>query len=126
MHLVGGAQYNRGDKMTDCLFCKMVNQEIPVDKVFEDEHVLAFRDISPKAPTHILVIPKQHVATLNDLQDQPLAGHLLQTVAQIATSEGIAETGYRTVINCNNAGGQEVYHLHLHLLGGRQMTWPAG
>ncbi len=112
--------------MTDCLFCKMVNQEIPIDKVFEDEQVLAFRDISPKAPTHILVIPKQHVATLNDLQDQRLAGHLLQTVAQIAASEGIAETGYRTVINCNNAGGQEVYHLHLHLLGGRQMTWPAG
>ncbi len=112
--------------MTDCLFCKMVNQEIPVDKVFEDEQVLAFRDISPKAPTHILVIPKQHVATLNDLQDQLLAGHLLQTVAQIAVAEGVAETGYRTVINCNNASGQEVYHLHLHLLGGRQMSWPAG
>jgi histidine triad (HIT) family protein len=126
MHLVGDVQWNRGNEMTDCLFCKMVNQEIPVDKVFEDERVLAFRDISPKAPTHILVIPKQHVATLNDLQDQSLAGYLLQTVAQIAASEGIAETGYRTVINCNSAGGQEVYHLHLHLLGGRQMTWPAG
>ncbi len=112
--------------MTDCLFCKMVNQAIPVDKVFEDERVLAFRDINPKAPTHILVIPKQHVATLNDLQDPSLAGHLLQTVAQIAASEGIADTGYRTVINCNAAGGQEVYHLHLHLLGGRQMSWPAG
>lgn len=112
--------------MTDCLFCKMVAKEIEPDIVYEDEQVLAFRDISPKAPTHILVIPKQHVATLNDLQDKQLAGHLLQTVADIAKSEGIDETGYRTVINCNNAGGQEVYHLHLHLLGGRQMTWPAG
>lgn len=112
--------------MTDCLFCKMVAKEIEPDIVYEDEKVLAFRDIHPKAPTHILVIPKQHVATLNDLEDQQLAGHLLQTVAQLADFEGIAETGYRTVINCNNAGGQEVYHLHLHLLGGRQMTWPAG
>ena len=112
--------------MTDCLFCKMVAKEIQPDIVYEDEQVLAFRDISPKAPTHILVIPKQHVATLNDLQDKQLAGHLLHTVAQIAEAEGIAETGYRTVINCNNAGGQEVYHLHLHLLGGRQMSWPAG
>ena len=112
--------------MTDCLFCKMVAKEIEPDIVYEDEQVLAFRDISPKAPTHILVIPKQHVATLNDLQDKQLAGHLLQAVAQIAKSEGVAETGYRTVINCNNAGGQEVYHLHLHLLGGRQMSWPAG
>ncbi|HIG65675.1 MAG: histidine triad nucleotide-binding protein [Gammaproteobacteria bacterium] len=112
--------------MTDCLFCKMVAKEIEPDVVYEDEQVLAFRDIHPKAPTHILIIPKQHVATLNDLQGEQLAGHLLQTVAQIAKSEGIAETGYRTVINCNNAGGQEVYHLHLHLLGGRQMSWPAG
>lgn len=112
--------------MTDCLFCKMVAKEITPDIVYEDEQVLAFRDISPKAPTHILVIPKEHVATLNDLQDEQLAGKLLQTVASIAQSEGIAETGYRTVINCNNAGGQEVYHLHLHLLGGRQMNWPAG
>jgi histidine triad (HIT) family protein len=112
--------------VTDCLFCKMVAKEIEPDVVYEDEQVLAFRDIHPKAPTHILIIPKQHVATLNDLQGEQLAGHLLQTVAQIAKSEGIAETGYRTVINCNNAGGQEVYHLHLHLLGGRQMSWPAG
>lgn len=112
--------------MTDCLFCKMVAGEIKPDVVYEDEQVFAFRDINPKAPTHILVIPKQHVATLNDLQDKGLAGHLLQTVAQIAATEGIAEVGYRTVINCNNEGGQEVYHLHLHLLGGRPMTWPAG
>lgn len=112
--------------MTACLFCKMVAKEIQPDIVYEDEHILAFRDISPKAPTHILVVPKQHVATLNDLQDATLAGHLLTTVANIAKSEGIADTGYRTVINCNNEGGQEVYHLHLHLLGGRQLNWPAG
>jgi len=112
--------------MTDCLFCKMVAGEIKPDVVYEDEQVLAFRDNNPKAPTHILVIPKQHVATLNDLQDAKLAGYLLQIVAQIAATEGIAEAGYRTVINCNNEGGQEVYHLHLHLLGGRPMTWPAG
>ncbi len=112
--------------MTDCLFCKMVAGEIQPDIVYEDEQVLAFRDINPKAPTHILVIPKQHIATLNDLQDKEIAGYLLQTVTQIAAIEGIAETGYRTVINCNNEGGQEVYHLHLHLLGGRPMAWPAG
>jgi len=104
----------------------MVAGEIKPDVVYEDEQVLAFRDNNPKAPTHILVIPKQHVATLNDLQDAKLAGYLLQIVAQIAATEGIAEAGYRTVINCNNEGGQEVYHLHLHLLGGRPMTWPAG
>jgi len=104
----------------------MVAGEIKADVVYEDERLLAFRDISPKAPTHILVIPKTHVPTLNDLQDSSLAGHLLTTVAKIADAEGIAETGYRTVINCNNEGGQEVYHLHLHLLGGRPMTWPAG
>ncbi len=112
--------------MTDCLFCKMVEKQIQPDIVYEDDRVLAFRDISPKAPTHILVIPKQHIATLNDLNDHSLAGYLLATVAKIAADEGVAESGYRTVINCNQAGGQEVYHLHLHLLAGRQMTWPAG
>lgn len=112
--------------MTDCLFCKMVNKQIQPDIVYEDDRVLAFRDISPKAPTHILVIPKQHVATLNDLNDNSLAGYLLTTVAKIAADEGVAESGYRTVINCNQDGGQEVYHLHFHLLAGRQMDWPAG
>ena len=126
MLLAGVVQLNKGRAMTDCLFCKMVAGEIQPDIVYEDEQVLAFRDINPKAPTHILVIPKQHIATLNDLQDKELTGYFLQTVAQIAAIEGIAETGYRTVINCNNEGGQEVYHLHLHLLGGRPMAWPAG
>ena len=112
--------------MSDCLFCKMVAGEISPDVVFEDDQILAFRDINAQAPTHILVIPKTHVATLNELDDAELAGRLLQTVSILAKQEGLAEDGYRTVINCNNHGGQEVYHLHLHLLGGRQMVWPPG
>lgn len=112
--------------MTDCLFCKMVSGEIQPDCVYEDEKVLAFRDINPQAPVHILIIPKKHIATLNDLEDTELAGHLMQTAANIAKREGFAEEGYRTVFNCNSQGGQEVYHIHLHLLAGRQMTWPPG
>ncbi len=112
--------------MSDCLFCKMVAGDIQPDVVFEDEEVLAFRDINPQAPTHILIIPKKHVATLNDLDNQDLAGKLLITASNLAEQEGLSEAGYRTLINCNNHGGQEVYHLHLHLLGGRQMTWPPG
>ena len=112
--------------MTDCLFCKMVAGVIKPDVVYEDESMLAFRDINPQAPVHILIIPKRHIATLNDLDDIPLAGQILQTAAKLAKQEGIAETGYRTVFNCNKNGGQEVYHLHLHLLGDRQMAWPPG
>ena len=112
--------------MTDCLFCKMVAGEIKPDVVFEDDTVLAFRDINPQAPTHILIIPKIHIATLNDLDDALLAGHLLKTAALLAKQEGLSEEGYRTVFNCNKKGGQDVYHLHLHLLGGRQMIWPPG
>ncbi len=112
--------------MTDCLFCKMVAGDIKPDTVFEDDDVLAFRDISPQAPVHILIIPKRHIATLNDLDDAALGGKILQTAAELAKQEGIAEAGYRTLFNCNHNGGQAVYHLHLHLLGGRQMTWPPG
>ena len=112
--------------MTTCLFCKMVAGDIKPDVVYEDEHVLAFRDINPQAPVHILIIPKIHIATLNDLADTALAGHLLQTAASLAKQEGLAEDGYRTVINCNKNGGQEVYHLHLHVLGDRPMRWPPG
>ena len=112
--------------MTDCLFCKMVNGEINPDIVYETERVLAFRDINPRAPTHVLVIPKQHIATLNDLKDTAVAGDLLLAAAKIAELEGLAEDGYRAVINCNSKGGQEVYHLHMHVLGGRQMVWPPG
>ncbi|MCK4493900.1 MAG: histidine triad nucleotide-binding protein [Methylococcales bacterium] len=110
--------------MSDCLFCKMASGEIKPDIVYEDEKILAFKDINPKAPVHILVIPKIHLATLNDLENSELAGLLLQTVAKIAQQEGIAESGYRTIINCNSEGGQEVYHLHLHLLGGKKITTP--
>ncbi len=112
--------------MTDCLFCKMANGEIKPDIVYEDDTVLAFRDINPQAPVHILIIPKRHIATLNDLDDVELAGTLLLTASKIARQENLAEDGYRTVFNCNKQGGQEVYHIHLHLLGGRQMTWPPG
>ncbi len=112
--------------MTDCLFCKMVAGDIQPDIVFEDDKLLAFRDINAQAPTHILIIPKRHVATLNDLDDTHLGGHMLQTAAAIAKQEGFSEEGYRTVFNCNKHGGQEVFHLHLHLLGGRQMSWPPG
>jgi histidine triad (HIT) family protein len=112
--------------MTNCLFCKMVAGVIKPDVVFEDETVLAFRDINPQAPVHILIIPKVHIATLNDLDDNLLAGQLLQTAVKLAKLEGLSEDGYRTVFNCNKKGGQEVYHLHLHLLGGRQMIWPPG
>lgn len=104
----------------------MVNGEIQPDIVYEDNQVLAFRDINPQAPVHILVIPKIHVATLNDLADLDLAGKLMQAVVAIAKLEGLQDDGYRTVINCNQHGGQEVYHLHIHLLGGRQMIWPPG
>ncbi|MDD5271911.1 MAG: histidine triad nucleotide-binding protein [Methylovulum sp.] len=112
--------------MSDCLFCKMVVGVIKPDVVFEDDAVLAFRDINPQAPVHILVIPKQHVATLNDLDSAELGGRLLRAAAAIAKQEGLAADGYRVNINCNKKGGQEVYHLHLHILGGRQMTWPPG
>jgi histidine triad (HIT) family protein len=104
----------------------MANGDIKPDVVFEDENVLAFRDINPQAPVHIVLIPKRHVATLNNLDDNELAGQLLRTAAIVAKQEGLAEQGYRTVVNCNQNGGQTVYHLHLHVLGGRQLTWPPG
>ncbi len=114
--------------MTDCLFCKMVRGEIKPAVVLETPEVLAFRDIDPKAPTHVLVIPKAHVATLNDLEPghADLIGQLYLAAKEIAAREGISEGGYRTVMNCNADGGQSVFHLHLHLLGGRQMAWPPG
>ncbi len=112
--------------MTDCLFCKMVSGEIQADEVYETDRVLAFRDINPQAPVHVLVIPKQHIPTINALTDQALAGELLVATQSVAKSEGLAEGGYRVVINCNADGGQEVYHLHLHLMGGRRLTWPPG
>lgn len=112
--------------MDNCLFCKMATGQIKPDIVYEDDNLLAFRDLHPQAPVHILIIPKKHIQTLNDLDDLVLAGQLLQAAAKIAEQESLADDGFRTVINCNRHGGQEVYHLHLHLLGGRQMHWPPG
>lgn len=110
----------------DCLFCKIINKEIPADIIYEDEHVIAFNDISPQAPTHALIIPRKHIATLNDVQaeDEALVGHMVKTAAIIAKHLGFDENGYRTVFNCNPHGGQTVYHIHLHLLGGKPMGWP--
>jgi histidine triad (HIT) family protein len=106
----------------------MVSGEIKPDTVMETEDVLAFRDISPQAPTHILIIPKKHISTINDITDEDteVMGKLYQVAKEIAAQEGLAEPGYRTVMNCNSDGGQAVYHIHLHLLGGRQLGWPPG
>lgn len=114
--------------MTDCLFCKMINGEIEPNVVYENDEILAFRDINPQAPTHILVIPKQHIATINELEQQHATqvGNLFLAAKKIAFQEGIADEGYRTVMNCGEEAGQTVFHLHLHVLGGRSMQWPPG
>ncbi len=112
----------------DCLFCKLVNGDIPATILYQDDDVIAFEDIAPQAPTHFLVIPKKHITTLNDitLEDAPVIGKLPLVAAQVAKEKGIAEDGYRVVMNCNEMGGQTVYHIHMHVLGGRNMTWPPG
>jgi histidine triad (HIT) family protein len=114
--------------MTDCLFCKMVAGDIQPDIVYEDDAVLAFRDVNPQAPTHVLIIPRTHIATTNDLEEDhsELIGRLYLAAREIAAAEGIDRRGYRMVMNCNPEAGQSVYHLHLHLLGGRPMAWPPG
>ena len=114
--------------MDDCIFCKIAAGEIPADKIYENEHVVAFRDLGPQAPTHALVIPKRHIATLNDLTDADaeLVGRMYLAAKQVAAQDSLSESGYRTVMNCNADGGQTVFHLHLHVLGGRRMTWPPG
>lgn len=112
----------------DCLFCKIAAGEIPADPVYQDDDLVAFNDINPQAPTHVLIIPRTHIATLNDAtpNDAALLGKLLVTAGKIARSEGFADAGYRVVMNCNAAAGQTVFHVHLHLLGGRQLGWPPG
>ena len=111
-----------------CIFCKIAAGEIPAAKVFEDERAVAFRDINPQAPTHVLVIPRAHVASLNDAGegDEALLGHLLRVAARVAREEGHAEGGFRTVINTGAAAGQTVFHVHVHVLGGRGLKWPPG
>ena len=110
------------------IFKKIIDKEIPADIVYEDDLCLAFRDIDPIAPTHILIIPKKEIPSMAEASqdDEGLLGHLLVTASRIAKDQGISDSGYRLVANTNNEGGQEVYHLHIHLLGGRQMTWPPG
>ncbi|WP_438768159.1 histidine triad nucleotide-binding protein [Kushneria sp. TE3] len=110
------------------IFSKIINREIKADIVYEDDDVLAFNDVNPQAPVHVLIIPKREIATLNDLTDADaeVVGRLHLAAAKIARDKGIAEEGYRVVMNCNDKGGQSVYHIHLHLMGGRQMSWPAG
>lgn len=109
-----------------CLFCRIVRREIPAQIVAETDDCVAFRDINPQAPVHVLVIPREHVSSLNDTRDAALVGRLALVAADVARQQGIAETGYRTVINTNADAGQTVFHIHLHLLGGRGLGWPPG
>jgi histidine triad (HIT) family protein len=113
--------------MADTIFSKIINGEIPADIVYEDGQVVAFRDVDPKAPVHILIVPREQIPTINDLTPEHalLVGHMVLTAKKLATDEGL-DTGYRLVMNCNEAGGQTVFHLHMHLLGGRNMKWPPG
>jgi len=114
--------------MTDCLFCKIRDGEIPGDIVFDTDDMLAFRDVNPQAPTHVLIIPKKHISTVNDLDenDEAIMGKLFRTAKLIAAQEGVSDDGYRLVVNCNENAGQTVFHIHMHLLAGRAMTWPPG
>lgn len=114
--------------MQDCIFCKIAKHELPATILYEDDQVIAFNDIDPTAPHHLLVIPKRHIATLNDLEagDEALVGRLQVTAAKLAKELGFAEAGYRVVMNCNEDGGQTVWHIHMHVLAGRSLTWPPG
>jgi len=114
--------------MSDCLFCKIVNRELPAKIVYEDERVLAFEDIKPEAPTHVLVIPKRHIASLNELtpEHDAIVGELARRAAAIAKERGISAGGFRVVFNTNRDAGQTVFHIHLHLIGGRSLAWPPG
>jgi histidine triad (HIT) family protein len=114
--------------VADCLFCKIVAGGIPASIVFQNNAVVAFKDITPRAPTHVLIIPRRHIASLNELapEDDALVGEMVRAAAAIAKDQGLSERGYRTVFNCNADAGQTVFHIHLHLLGGRTMAWPPG
>lgn len=113
---------------SDCLFCKITTGEIEADVVMSNDHVVAFRDINPQAPTHVLIVPKKHISTINDIgaADTDLVGRLFLAAGEIAKDEGLSEKGYRVTMNCMEGAGQSVFHIHLHLLGGRQLGWPPG
>lgn len=119
---------NGATLMSDCLFCKIVAGDIPAEILYEDESVVAFKDINPQAPVHHLIIPKKHISTINDIStdDDALVGKMFLAAQAIAKQEGVAEEGYRTVMNCGESAGQTVFHIHLHLLAGRSLTWPPG
>ena len=112
----------------DCIFCRVASGEIPAQTVYTDDQCIAFRDINPQAPVHVLVIPREHVASLDDvgLKDEVMLGHLMRVVSRVANDQGLAESGYRTVINTGAGAGQSVFHLHVHVLGGRPLNWPPG
>jgi histidine triad (HIT) family protein len=114
--------------VADCLFCKIAAGEIPATIVHQDERLVAFKDVNPQAPMHVLIIPRRHIATLNDLteSDDALAGEMIRRAALLARAQGYENRGYRTVFNCNADAGQTVFHVHLHVLGGRKLTWPPG
>ena len=112
----------------ECLFCKIATQAVPATIVYQDDLIIAFDDIHPKAPHHKVIIPRKHISTLNDLNDEDnhLVGHMVQSASKLAKDLKIAELGYRLIMNCNADGGQTVFHIHVHLLGGRSMAWPPG
>ncbi len=114
--------------MNDCLFCKILEGDIPTHLVYQDDQVIAFNDINPQAPIHLLVIPRKHISTLNEITDAdtPIVGHMVKIAQQLAQANNLDEKGYRMVMNCNEHGGQTIFHIHLHLLGGRQLQWPPG
>ena len=112
--------------MTDCLFCKIIAGHLPVDVQYQDENVIVFPDIHPQAPIHLLIVPQSHIGTLNDINDGDITGHMIKAGVTVAKKVGISQNGYRLVMNCEKQGGQSVFHIHCHLLGGRQMTWPPG
>jgi histidine triad (HIT) family protein len=114
--------------MSDTIFSKIINREIPADILFEDDEILAFSDVNPQAPVHFLVIPKQAIATINDIQPEQahLIGKMVLTAQKLAKEKGVSAKGYRLVMNCNEDAGQTVAHIHMHVLGGRSMTWPPG
>ena len=112
--------------MENCIFCSIIEGTIPAEKLYEDDKVLAFNDVNSQAPEHFLVIPKEHIATPNDAKDEALLGRLSMVASSIAKERGFSENGYRLVMNCNSDGCQSVFHIHLHCLGGRQLSWPPG